>query len=148
MSRKEGQRLAVVALCAVLTCSLFAGARGLTHGARQRESAPARRTGTVFGGSAAILPHRPSLRLRGGDAMNRQSPRSHAPPRSFENFSFENFSEPAEAFGPFELGVEPICPKDFGAGRQKGGTRPHNDLRSSDRLNRARRYKLSRTVEI
>jgi hypothetical protein len=87
----------------------------------------------MWGASVAPLTQRPSLHLRGGDAQNRQSPRS--PPRSCESFS------------SFDLGVEKIFAYDFGTESKNGGIKSSDDLLSLDGVNRARRYKLSRTVE-
>ena len=96
----------------------------------------------LCGASVAPLTRGLSLRLRGGDAQqNRQSSRSHSPPRSCESFS-----ELVTSFGSFEqLVVEKVFAQDFTAERKNGGS---VEVLSFDRLNNARRYKLSRTVEI
>jgi len=95
----------------------------------------------LWGASVAPLTRRLSLRLRGGEAQqNRQSSRSHSPPRSCESFS-----ELATSFGSLEqLGVKNLA-QDFVAERKNGSS---DEMLNSDRLNNARRYKLSRTVEI
>ncbi|KAJ1488907.1 hypothetical protein T484DRAFT_1938282 [Baffinella frigidus] len=97
----------------------------------------------LWGASVAPLTQRPSLRLRGGDSQNRQSSRSHSPPRVLSDSELSGLAL-------FELGgsvgVEKICTQDLGADRKNGVSL--DGVRSSDGLDRARRFKLSRTVEI